>query len=99
MKKNVITINKVSYPCRLTIGAMVNYKRATGEDFSKFSGDDMEKLSIVVFEAVKSTCRADGVTFPYKSHEDIMDYIDMDQATTILGVQADEKENTEAKKN
>lgn len=83
---NRINIKGVDYPVRLTIGAMVQYKRATGEDFTKFKGDDMEQLAQIIYFATRSACKADGVAFPYDSHEEIMDYIDMERATEILGL-------------
>ena len=55
--KQTITINGTAYPFRLTIGAMVDYKRMTGEDFSQFRGDDMEKLGIIIYCAIRSACR------------------------------------------
>ena len=46
---NKIKLQDKEYPVRLTIGAMVQYKRDTGEDFSQFKGDDMEKLGCIIF--------------------------------------------------
>ena len=96
MKK--IKIQGTEYPVRLTIGAMVQYKRETGEDFSQFKGDDMEKLGIVVFHAIRSACKAEGTSFPYNSPEEIIDHIDMEQAVSLLGVGASTDTGTEAKK-
>ena len=59
MKK--VKINGKDYPFRLTIGAMVAYKRDTGEDFSKFNGEDMEKMLHIIFYGIKSACKADSV--------------------------------------
>lgn len=89
-----IEIKGVMYPARLTIGAMVQYKRATGEDFTQFKGDDMEKLAMIIFYAARSACKVDGVLFPYENPEEIMDYLDMESATALLdmGVQGNEGE-------
>ena len=46
----------------------------------------MEKLGVIAFCAARSACKTDGVAFPYDSHEEIMDYIDMERATEILGL-------------
>ena len=48
----------------------------------------MEKLGVIAFCATRSACKADGVAFPFDSHEEIMDYIDMERATEILGLGA-----------
>lgn len=84
--KQTITINGTAYPFRLTIGAMVDYKRMTGEDFSQFRGDDMEKLGIIIYCAIRSACRADGVPFPQLNGDELLDHIDMQQAADLLGM-------------
>lgn len=80
-----ININGKRYPFRLTIGAMVAYKRDTGEDFSAFRGDDMEKLGAIIFHAVRSACRTEAVPFPFREKEEMLDYIDMQEAAALLG--------------
>lgn len=84
MKK--ITIRGIEYPCRITIGAMVAYKRETGEDVSSFKGDDMEKLGLLVFHSFRSTCRACSIDFPFSSADEILDYIDMEDASSLLDI-------------
>ncbi len=91
MKK--VKINGEDYPFRLTIGAMVAYKRDTGEDFSKFNGEDMEKMLHIIFYGIKSACKADNIEFPYQSPDEIADYIDMEQIGSLFetqGVDADD---------
>ena len=81
---NKIKLQDKEYPVRLTIGAMVQYKHETGEDFSQFKGDDMEKLGCIIFHAARSASKADGVPFPFNSPEEILDYIDMSVAAELL---------------
>ena len=91
MKK--VKINGKDYPFRLTIGSMVAYKRDTGEDFSKFNGEDMEKMLHIIFYGIKSACKADGIEFPYQSPGEIADYIDMGQINDLFdskGVDTDD---------
>lgn len=83
MKK--ITINGKEYPFRLTVGAMVAYKHDTGEDFSEFKGNDMEKLGTIIYHGVRSACKADGIVLPCETKEDLLDYIDMKEAAALLG--------------
>ena len=97
MKK--IKIQGKEYPVRLTIGAMVAYKRDTGEDFTQFRGDDMEKLGCIIFHAVRTAGKSDGVAFPFDKPDDMIDYIDMDQATAALGLAAGQEGVQDAKKN
>ena len=92
MKK--VRINGEDYPFRLTIGSMVAYKRDTGEDFSKFNGEDMEKMLHIIFYGIKSACKADNIEFPYQSPDEIADYIDMEQIGGLFeaqGVDADDR--------
>ncbi len=81
-----ITIKGRSYPFRITIGAMVAYKRETGEDISAFKGDDMEKLGLLVYHSLRSTCKACSIDFPFQSSEEILDYIDMEEAASLLNI-------------
>ena len=88
-----VTIKGKRYPFRLTIGAMVAYKKAVGEDFSKFNGEDMEKMLHIIFYGIKSACKADGIEFPYQSPDEIADYIDMGQINDLFdskGVDTDD---------
>ena len=92
MKK--VKINGKDYPFRLTIGATIAYKRDTGEDFTKFSGEDMEKMLSIIFNGIKSACKTDGIEFPYQSPDEIADYIDVREGVDILasaGLNSDSK--------
>lgn len=80
-----ITIQGKPYPFRLTIGAMVQYKGLTDEDFSQFKGDDMLKLGTIIFCGLESACRAEGVPFPFEDAYTLMDYIDVQEAAALLG--------------
>lgn len=82
MKK--VTIDGKDYPFRLTVGAMVAYERVTGEDFSKFNGENIEKMLCIIFYGIKSACKADSVEFPYQSPDEIADYIEAREAVDLL---------------
>lgn len=96
MKK--ITIKGREYPFRITIGAMVAYKRETGEDISSFKGDDMEKLGLLVFYSLRSACRACSIDFPFASADDILDYIDMQEAAALLDLEMGSSAGGESEK-
>ncbi|MCI9055320.1 MAG: hypothetical protein HFJ87_09305 [Muribaculaceae bacterium] len=67
MKKNesagavMLPVCGKEYPCRVTMGAMVLFKRATGKSPSRFSEDDVEEMVQFVYCCVKAACKADGV--------------------------------------
>ena len=93
-----VTVKGKSYPFRLTIGAMVAYKKAVGEDFSKFNGEDMEKMLHIIFHGIKSACKADGIEFPYQSPEEIADYIDMERITDLFDAKGVDEDDGSKKK-
>lgn len=61
--KRHIIINGKDYPCRITMGAMLRFKRATGHDVSSLDSGNMEELIIFLHCCVASACRADGIEF------------------------------------
>lgn len=83
---NKINIKGKEYPVRLTIGAMVAYKRDTGEDFTQFRGDDMEKLGCILFHSARVACKIDGIDFPFQSADEMLDFVDVEQASLALGM-------------
>ena len=67
-----IVIAGKEYPCRVTMGALLRFKRATGHDVSDMDYEDMEELMVFVHSCVTSACKADGVEFGL----DVMDLAD-----------------------
>lgn len=86
-----ININGTKYPCRLTMGALLAYKRKTGYDFGteQPAGEtpkvvDIENLLLLLGCCLESTCRADGRTLPEGfSADNLGDYINMDEAQNL----------------
>lgn len=78
MKK--ITLYGVEYPNRVTMGAMIDFKRETGKEVSDI-GTDMELLTMFTFCCVRSACRADGVALDldFIRFADGMDLTDVTQ--------------------
>lgn len=60
MKKGKITIKGVEYPCRVTMGAMLRFKRETGKDVSAMSPGDVSDMVTFMWCCVKSASTADG---------------------------------------
>lgn len=92
-----IQIQGVEYPCRVTMGAMLRYKRESGEDVSKLKDDNMEGLVLFLWCCVKSACNADGVDFPYNV-DDFADALSPKELNLfIAGVNNVEKKTAPAK--
>lgn len=47
---------------RITMGAMLRFKRQTGNDISRM-GSDLSQMAILMYCCVASACNADGVPF------------------------------------
>jgi hypothetical protein len=62
-KEKYVELKGKSYPCRVTMGAMVRYKRATGTDVSKMVSNDVASIVEFMYYCVVSACNADGIEF------------------------------------
>lgn len=70
MKK--VIINGKEYPCRITMGAMLRYKRMTGKDISELNNSDLESAMTLAYCCITSACNTDKVAFGM-SFEDFAD--------------------------
>ncbi len=91
-----IQIKGIEYPCRVTMGAMLRYKRESGEDVSKLKDDNMEGLVLFLWCCVKSACNADGVDFPYNVDEFADALSPQELNLFVAGVGANNKEKKTA---
>lgn len=73
-----VTTHGKTYPSRVTMGALVRFKRITGRDVSQIEGNDIAELAHFMYCCVESACRADGVPF------------DMDFETFADGISLDD---------
>lgn len=58
-----IQINGKEYPVRMTMGALLRFKRETGKDVSEVKSTDVADMVILMWCCVASACKADGVDF------------------------------------
>ena len=77
MRKGNITIKGQEYPCRLTMGALMELKNRTGIDLVKGSDREMDfsLMAVLLFCCLLSSCRADGVEIPVKDEMDLADHL------------------------
>ena len=61
MKKIMIEVGGKAYPCRLTMGAMLLFKRNMGKDVSQIANGDIEDMLMLMWCCMKSASRADGM--------------------------------------
>lgn len=60
----MIKVGDKEFPCRLTMGAMLQFKRTVGKDVSQMDWKDMEELLMHMWCCVSSASRADNTEFP-----------------------------------
>ena len=76
-----ISINGKPYPCRVTMGAMLRFKRETGRDVNQISQDDVSDLVIFLWCCIASASKADGVEFGME----LMDFADQLAPEALTG--------------
>lgn len=79
----MITIAKKQYPCRITMGAMLRFKRETGKELSAIDRQEFTEILTFLFCCVTSACSADGVDFPYDL-EQFADRIPIEDAEKVF---------------
>lgn len=72
---NKLTVKGKEYPCRVTMGAMVRFKRETGRDVSTIKESDISDLVLFMWCCVMSASKADDVEFNM-SFEDFADSLE-----------------------
>ncbi len=89
-----VRIEDKEYPCRVTMGAMVRFKRKMGFDVSKLDPGDMEGLMAFIWCCVVSACHADSVEFDM----DFEDFADRLTPVDISGFFGTPEDTTDGKK-
>ena len=80
--KEMIEINGDSYPCFMTIGAMMAFKRMTGKEVDDMASLGIEGVATLFFCCVRSACARDKREFPFKTVEELADLIRPGDLTT-----------------
>ena len=68
-----INVNGKSYPCRITMGAMLRFRNETGRDTSQMKSDDVADLITFIWCCIASASSADHVEFGLS----LMDFADL----------------------
>ncbi len=78
-------------PCRMTMGAMVRYKRETGRDVSQIKDGDIADLILLFWCCIASACNADGVAFdePFELFADSLDADALNEFTSGLAAESE----------
>lgn len=79
-KKIEITINGKVYPCRMTMGALLRFKRETGQEMNDVKDWGVSELCTLLWCCIASASKHDGMSFDL-SLIDFADSIQPDQVT------------------
>lgn len=74
--KQTIRINGIEYPSRMTMGAMMEFRRLTGKEVTEMQGTDLSLALTLLYCCVLSASRADGITLPFNSAVEMADFMD-----------------------
>ena len=98
MKKQILklTVGGKEYPCRVTMGAMVRFKRATGKDVSQLNQSDISELVQFIYCCVQSACTADDVAFDV-DFETFADQLEPDSLNSFYAQMGDAEKKTTVK--
>lgn len=58
-----VRIGDASYPCRMTMGAMLRFKRITGHEVSEMPEGSVSEMAVLLYCCTASASNADGVRF------------------------------------
>ena len=88
-----VRINGKVYPCRMTMGAMLRYRRLTGKEVSEMEGGSVSELATLLYCCTASACSADGVEFGLELDEfcDLIGPEDMERMSAGIRTEADSK--------
>lgn len=77
-----IEIDGKLYPCYMTIGAMMAFKKMTGKEVDDMQGLGIEGVATLFFCCVRGACRREKVDFPFKDPGEMADFIRPEDLST-----------------
>lgn len=80
---NSIEIDGKSYPCYMTMGALLIYKRMTGKEMSKVENPNVEDTMEIIYSIVKAASQANDIEFPYSDVVDFACHLTPEQVSSI----------------
>lgn len=86
-KKTIfIEVGDRKYPFRMTLGAMLRFKRATGKEVTELNEESVEEMASFLYACLASACAADKVPFSYTFDEfcDLLSVEDMEAMRDLL---------------
>lgn len=94
-----VKIEGKEYPFRMTMGALMRFKRETGKDVSRMEATDLTENLILIWCCIMSACVVDNVVFEWSAQElaDRLGPEDVAQLVNELSAGTEEKKRGAAK--
>lgn len=80
-KTTKVTVGGKEYPMRLSMGAMLRFKRETGKEIT--SAESIEDMIVMIHSSIKSACNHEKVKFDM-SVEDLADCLSQDDFAQLV---------------
>lgn len=91
----VVVVDGKTYPCDLTMGALLRYKREEGEEIHEIEEGEVCKMMTLMWCCVKSSCSRDKVNFDM-SLEEFADNVNPQDVADWAGIALFNKADDEA---
>ena len=91
-KKQILKSTKTD-PGRITMGAMIRFKKETGRDVSELKQGDLSDMIMFVFCCTKSACNADKEKFDM-TFDDFADSLDPESINDFYADMQDSQKKT-----
>ena len=97
---NTLTLDGKTYPCRVTMGAFVRFKRETGRDASQLDATDTAENLLFLHCCLLSACNADKVecNIDFLTFADLLAPSDMQNFYADIASTATDSEKKETPK-
>lgn len=86
MMANTLNFCGTEYPFRMTMGAMVRFKRQTGKEVGEIASGEIEGIVALVWCVLCASCHAEGIEFnvDFESFADKLTPEEFAKATSML---------------
>ena len=87
MKRAInIQVGEKTYPFRMTLGAMLRFKRLTGKEATELNQDSVEEVASLLYACLASASAADKIPFSLTFDEfaDLLFTEDMENMMTLI---------------
>lgn len=97
MECPTFTLGGVSYPARVSMGALREFRKETGKDFLKIQSEvSGEDLGVLLWASIKRQSRVEGIEFSYTCDE-FFDLVTPDDVSQwYIGTGQAEQNDTDA---